>query len=124
MRDANEETFITAMLESPGAIERADEIAAVPGIDALMIGTNDLCAEMGLHGQFGHERVAAAYEAMTAACRARGKHAGMAGVREDALMERYIGMGARFVLAAMDLALMMEAGRARTKSLRGVEGRL
>jgi 2-keto-3-deoxy-L-rhamnonate aldolase RhmA len=124
MRDANEEIFITAMLESPGAIERADEIAAVDGIDALMIGTNDLCAEMGIHGQFGHERVATAYETMTRACRAHGKHAGMAGVREDALMERYIGMGARFVLAAMDLAMMMEACRARTKSLRGLEARL
>jgi len=36
------------MLESPRAIENAEEIAAVPGVDVLLIGTSDLCAEMGI----------------------------------------------------------------------------
>jgi 2-keto-3-deoxy-L-rhamnonate aldolase RhmA len=110
------------MLESPASIEQADAIAAVEGIDVLLIGTNDLCAEMGLHGQFGHERVTEAYARMIDACAAHGKFAGMAGVREDALMERYIGMGVKFVLAGVDLPLMMEAGKARTKFLRQLEG--
>lgn len=39
----NESTFVVMMLESPEAIANADEIAAVPGVDALLIGTNDLC---------------------------------------------------------------------------------
>ena len=124
MREANDETLIVAMLESPGAIAQADAIAAVEGIDALLIGTNDLCAEMGIHGQFGHERVVEAYATMVRACRAHGKHAGMAGVREDALMRRYIEMGARFILAGVDLPLLMEAGKARTNFLRGLEAAL
>jgi 2-keto-3-deoxy-L-rhamnonate aldolase RhmA len=124
MSEANDETLIVAMLESPTSIDQAEAIAAVEGIDVLLIGTNDLCAEMGLHGQFGHQRVTDAYARMIEACRAHGKFAGMAGVREDALMERYIGMGARFVLAGVDLPLMMEAGKARTKFLRGVEERV
>jgi 2-keto-3-deoxy-L-rhamnonate aldolase RhmA len=121
MGEANDETLIVAMLESPTSIDQAEEIAAVEGIDVLLIGTNDLCAEMGLHGQFGHQRVTDAYARMIEACRMHGKFAGMAGVREDALMERYIGMGARFVLAGVDLPLMMEAGKARTKFLRSLE---
>ncbi len=124
MREANDETLVVVMLESPAAIAQAEAIAAVPGIDVLLIGTNDLCAEMGIHGQFGHERVAEAYAEMIRACRAHGKHAGMAGVRDDELMQRYIGMGARFILAGVDLPLMMEAGKARTKFLRGVEAGL
>ena len=36
------------MLESPTAIANATAIAAVPGIDVLLIGTNDLCVEMGI----------------------------------------------------------------------------
>ncbi|MDQ3559825.1 MAG: aldolase/citrate lyase family protein [Pseudomonadota bacterium] len=124
MREANDETLVVVMLESPAAITQAGAIAAVPGIDVLLIGTNDLCAEMGIHGQFGHERVAEAYAEMIRACRVHGKHAGMAGVREDELMQRYIGMGARFILAGVDLPLMMEAGKARTKFLRGVEAGL
>src|SRR5205814_9558170 len=39
-RAANEETLVVVMLESPQAIENCDAIAAVPGVDALLIGTN------------------------------------------------------------------------------------
>ncbi|MBA3506760.1 MAG: aldolase [Betaproteobacteria bacterium] len=124
MREANEETLLVMMLESPAAIAEADAIAAVEGVDVLLIGTNDLCAEMGIHGQFGHDRVTAAYATMIDACRAHGKHAGMAGVRDDVLMQRYVGMGARFVLAATDLSMMMEASKARTTFLRKMEAGL
>src|SRR6202042_1766962 len=62
------------MLETPTAIANAAEIAAVPGVDVLLIGTNDLCAEMGIHGDFGNEKVAEAYHAMIAACKQHGKY--------------------------------------------------
>jgi 2-keto-3-deoxy-L-rhamnonate aldolase RhmA len=59
------------------------EIAAVPGVDVLLIGTNDLCAEMGIHGDFGNERVADAYRTMIAAARNHSKFPGMAGVYNE-----------------------------------------
>jgi 2-keto-3-deoxy-L-rhamnonate aldolase RhmA len=61
----NAANLTVVMLETPTAIANAEEIAAVPGIDVLLIGTNDLCAEMGIHGDFGNERVADAYRTMT-----------------------------------------------------------
>ena len=51
-RVVNEETLVVVMIESPQGVANADEIAAVPGVDALLIGTNDLCFEMGIPGQF------------------------------------------------------------------------
>ena len=47
----NRETLIVVMLETPTAIDNAEEIASVPGIDALLIGTNDLTLEMGIPGE-------------------------------------------------------------------------
>jgi len=67
------------MLETPTAIANAEEIAAVPGVDVLLIGTNDLCAEIGIHGDFGNDRVADAYRTMIAGARKHGKYPGMAG---------------------------------------------
>lgn len=96
------------------AIDNADAIAAVNGIDVLLIGTNDLCAEMGIAGQFDHERVTDAYRTMIEACRKHGKFAGMAGVADDALQKRYVDMGAQFLLADQDLRLMMDADFLRT----------
>jgi hypothetical protein len=52
---------------------------------------------MGIHGDFGNERVAAAYRTMIAAAREHGKFPGMAGVYNETLMPRYIEMGARFI---------------------------
>lgn len=120
-REGNAQTLVIAMLESPEGIEQAEAIAAVPQLDVLLIGTSDLCNEYGLPGQFGHDRIVRAYETVVSACRRHGKVAGMSGVREDALMRRYVGMGARFVVAGTDVPLLLEAGRARTKLLRGLE---
>ena len=75
---ANNETLVVIMLETPAAIELADPIAALPGVDVVMIGTNDLCAEMGIPGDFGNDRLAEAYGTMIAACEKAGKFPGMA----------------------------------------------
>lgn len=117
-KSLNAATLIAVMLETPRAIGNAKEIAAVPGIDVLLIGTNDLCAEMGIHGDFGNERVGEAYRTMIAAARKHGKFPGMAGVYNETLMPRYIEMGARFVLGGQDGAFMAAGAAQRTDFLR------
>lgn len=109
----NRETLVIAMLETAEAIENAPEIAAVPGIDVLFIGTNDLCAELGIPGEFGHPSVASAYQRTIDACRANHKWSGMGGLYDDALMGKFIDAGVQFVLAGSDLSFML--GSARTK---------
>jgi len=120
-RRLNEQTLVVVMLESPRAIESADAIAAVEGIDVVLIGTNDLCAEMGIHGDFANARVVAAYEKVIAACARHGKFPGMGGVYDPKLMERYIKMGMRFVLGGADLAFMMAGARERAQVLRSIK---
>lgn len=121
-RLANEETLVVVMLESPQAIDNCEAIAAVPGVDALLIGTNDLCFEMGIPGQFDDPRVADAYAKLLAACRKHGKFPGMGGLYSPELLQRYIGMGVRLVLAGSDFSLLMQAAGARASLVRGFEG--
>lgn len=116
----NASNLIVVMLELPKAIENAVAIAAVPGIDVLLIGTNDLCVEMGIPGEFGHAKVVAAYERMIAACRQHGKWAGMGGIYDEQLMRRFIDMGARFILSGGDLGFLMSGAAKRAEYLRGV----
>src|SRR6266446_6087485 len=52
----NDATMVVVQFETADAIERAEEIAAVEGVDMVLMGTNDLLADMGLPGQFEHER--------------------------------------------------------------------
>jgi len=112
--------LVVPMIETPEAVENADEIAAVDGIDALLIGTNDLSLEMGIAGQVGHERVQAAYKKVADACRRHNKVLGMGGVYDQELAARYIGMGARMVLAGSDHNLLLDAATRRAEFLRGI----
>lgn len=114
----NDANLTVVMLETPTAIANAEEIAAVPGVDVLLIGTNDLCAEMGIHGDFGNERVVDAYAKTIAACRKHGKFPGMGGIYTETLMSRYIEMGARFILSGQDGSFLMSGAMQRTGFLR------
>lgn len=116
----NAETLIVVMLETPQAVENAEAIASVPGVDVLLIGTNDLAMEMGIPGQFDHARIVGAYERVIAGCKKHGKWPGMGGVYTEELMKKYIGMGMKLILAGNDMSLMMSAGTQRAKFLRGL----
>lgn len=116
----NAATLVVVMIETPEAVENADAIAAVPGADVLLIGTNDLAAEMGITGQFAHAKIEEAYRKVIAACRKHNKFAGMGGVYDNALMERYIGLGARFILGGSDLSFLMAGAKARSSFLQGL----
>ncbi len=116
----NETTLLVIMLETPEAIDNVEEIAAVEGIDVLLIGTNDLCMEMGIPGQVGDPRIGEIYERVITACKANGIYPGLGGVYDPPLMERYIAQGMRFVLAGSDLSLLMGAGRQRATMLREI----
>lgn len=116
----NKAFLIVAMVETEQAIANAEAIAAVPGIDVVMIGTNDLATAMGIPGQFGDPRIVAAYETVTAACKKHKKWAGMGGVYQDDLMTRYVQMGMRFILSGGDVGMLMAGASARSKFLRAI----
>jgi 4-hydroxy-2-oxoheptanedioate aldolase len=117
----NAETLVVTMLETPAAVSNADAIAAVPGVDVLLIGTNDLTLEMGIPGKYDDPRVMAAYETVVAACKRHGKYPGMGGIYDHPTMEKYIKAGARFILSGSDLSFVMAGGQARAEFLRGVK---
>lgn len=117
----NAATLIAVMLETPQAIAEADAIAAVAGVDILLIGTNDLTMELGIPGEFTHPKVVAAYETVIAACRKHGKWPGMGGIYAEDVMAKYVAMGARFILSGADLGMLMAASTQRAKFLRSLK---
>jgi 2-dehydro-3-deoxyglucarate aldolase/4-hydroxy-2-oxoheptanedioate aldolase len=50
MAASNARVHVTVMLETKRAFDRLDEIAAVPGIDALTLGPSDLAQDLGVLG--------------------------------------------------------------------------
>jgi 2-keto-3-deoxy-L-rhamnonate aldolase RhmA len=105
--------------ESAEAIDKADEIMAVDGVDMVLIGTNDLLADFGLPGQYDHPRVRDAYTRALAACRKHGKHLAVGGFASRAdLAAEYVRMGARYVSTGTDLGFLLAACTAKAKEVR------
>jgi 2-keto-3-deoxy-L-rhamnonate aldolase RhmA len=112
----NEATMVVVQFETADAIDKAGEIAAVEGVDMVLMGTNDLLADMGLPGQYEHERVRDAYARTIAACRKHGKHVGVGGLAtRPKLAAEFVKMGARYVSTGTDLAFLMVESTARAK---------
>jgi len=99
-----------------------EEIVAVEGVDMVMIGTNDLMADLGIPGQFDHPKVRDAYQRTIAACAKRGKHVGVGGLStRPELVAQYVKMGARYVSTGTDLGFLMAACTEKAKQVHSIK---
>lgn len=118
---SDDNTLITVMIETPKAVENAEAIAAVPGIDSLLVGSSDLSMELGIPGQNGHEKVQAAVDKVVAACRKHKKWPGMGGAYSEELLKLYIDKGMKLMLAGNDLPMLTAAARAHQAKVRAFQ---
>jgi 2-keto-3-deoxy-L-rhamnonate aldolase RhmA len=121
MRLLNENILLVAMIESSRGVENASAIAAVPGIDVLHIGSNDLLIEMGIRDQLGTEKHFAICDRVIKACRQHNKIFSIGGVRTPELQQRFIAAGARMLTTNSDVAFLMMAAKDYAKSVRLAE---
>ncbi len=102
--DANRETFIVAQIETPEAVANADEIAAVPGIDALFVGPGDLGLRLDTYRGYGMT-IKQAVAHVAAACDKHGKVWGRTAA-SIAEVDRYRKQGSGMIPYGGDFALM------------------
>ena len=107
LKAANENTLLIAQLESPTALEQADAIAAVPGIDVLMLGPGDLSVIAGIPYQFDHSVIKDAYKRVSEAAEKAGKWWGtVSGTPEHTQM--LFDLGAKFICRGCDLIMVKQ----------------
>ncbi|KAL3460974.1 Pyruvate/Phosphoenolpyruvate kinase-like domain-containing protein [Aspergillus heterothallicus] len=110
---------VIVMLESPEAVRNADAIAAVQGVDVVLVGTNDLSIELGVAGDFDHPTFVDSMRAIAAAVKKHGKILGVAGIynRPDLLRGYIRELGARFVVGHVDLPMVAKVAGATAEEL-------
>ena len=77
MRENNKKVISIAQIETKLAIENIDAIAAVEGVDALLIGPNDLSISLGIPGDLMNPIEIEAIGVVAAACKKHGKAFGL-----------------------------------------------
>ena len=105
-------------IESVGALNEVDAIAATDGVDVLFVGPADLSHSLGVPGQFGTKVYLDALETVVAACRAHGKSPGIL-LYDLALVPRHLESGFRFMGIGADGALVSAGAHAAIAAVRG-----
>lgn len=70
---ANRENFVAIQIETAGALDECDAIAAIDAVDHLFVGPSDLSQVLGVTGDFMHPDCLAAIDRVAAACQKHGK---------------------------------------------------
>ena len=105
---ANEEVTVVVQAEHIEAVRNIEQIVAVPGIDAVLVGPYDLSASLGKLGQVNDPEVRAAIEQVTEACLTTGVRLGIFGMTYGAV-KPYIDAGYTLIVAGIDTALLGQA---------------
>jgi 4-hydroxy-2-oxoheptanedioate aldolase len=113
---ADEEILVVIQAEHRDHLERAHEIARVPGIDAVFIGPHDLGASLGLPPDA--EAMEPHFATVLNACRAAGVAAGIH-APDGAAARRRLEQGFRFVAAGSDAGMLDRLARAEARRARG-----
>jgi len=113
----NSNLVVVVQFESRTAIDRCDELLAVPGIDVALVGPADLSISLGVPGEFDHPQVVAAIEKLAAACRRAGIAPGIH-CRTAALAQSWVRRGLRFVSCGTEHSLLLEKAKETVAALR------
>lgn len=116
VQSANDETLLIAQIETAQGLNNVEEIAAVPGIDALWIGLYDLTGSLGVPGQMTHPDVLAATDRVFAACQTHRKTPAVL-VTSIAEGEFQLQRGFKLIAYGGDLWLYQAALRTGIKQL-------
>jgi 2-dehydro-3-deoxyglucarate aldolase len=114
---ANDSVFTIIQLETPQAVAALEDIAAVPGVDALFLGPGDLSANMGHIGNLAHPEVQHVIADVARRCQAIGVPCGIVGPTPE-MVSSFISSGYAFVAVASDMGMMMRQASAFIQEIR------
>jgi 2-keto-3-deoxy-L-rhamnonate aldolase RhmA len=109
---ANEAIFVMPQIEDIATVGLLDDYLAVPGIDAVCIGPNDLSGTAGLLRQKDHPTVKTALETIVTKASARKLPICLGVNTAPENMKKEVARGVRLMLVTSDLELLAGGGKA------------
>lgn len=113
----NRNTLSVVQFETTRAVEHADELLSVPGLDIVMVGPADLSISLGVPGQFEHPSLISTVDRIIEKCRQHNVVPGIQ-VRGVAMARFWAERGMRFVGAGAEHGLLLEKSKEAVSQLR------
>ena len=117
IRHSNDNTLVVVQFETRTALERAEELLAVPGVDVGLVGPSDLSIALGVPGEFDSPVLRDAVVRFIETCARFGVVPGIQ-VRTVALATEWLRRGMRFVGCGSEHTMLLERARETVGVLR------
>ncbi len=112
-RQEAQEPLLVAMIEHIRAVDALEELIAVDGLDAILVGPYDLSASMGMTGEFQEPLFIKAMERLRSGCAIKGMPCGVHIVEPDPLeLQKRIEEGYRFLPYSIDSVFLVKHTKA------------
>ncbi|MBM3713669.1 MAG: hypothetical protein FJW56_09610, partial [Actinobacteria bacterium] len=106
------EPFIIIQVEHVDAVNNLEDILNVSGLDAIVVGPNDLSGSIGLLGKTRHSEVMKLYDKIAEYCRSKGILFGCAtGVGDQEGIKEWINRGANLLAVDWDIGHLAFSGK-------------
>jgi 2-keto-3-deoxy-L-rhamnonate aldolase RhmA len=107
---ANDEVTVIVQIETRGALDEVEQIAATPGVDALFVGPLDLSQSLGVRGDY---EAPGFQEAVARVATAAADHGIVAGIlaRDRQAADRYAAAGFGLIAVGSDFTFLIEGAR-------------
>jgi 4-hydroxy-2-oxoheptanedioate aldolase len=115
---SNENRFVIVQIEDPEALEAADEIASVQGVDMIFFGPGDLSHAIGIPGQWDHPLLKEARIRVAGAAAKHKKYAGTVGTAEN--LADLLKLGYGFINIGADIIGISKYCRDISDKLAGI----
>lgn len=120
MDSADAETMVILQMETQEFVDQVDEMTAVEGVDATMVGPFDLSVSLGIPGEFDHPKFWAAIDRMVEACEKNGVAPGVHAATPDQAA-KYRERGLRFLTCGTDVSVLLRGLKQIRETLPGEE---
>ncbi len=120
MADSNRETFVVVQIETREAMDHLDEILAVPGVDAALVGPNDLSIALGVAGKMRDPVLVAAIEKVIASCAAHRVHPAIH-TNDVTLTGDWARRGIPLVSISSEIGFLQKAAKEAVDAIRGAK---
>lgn len=114
--EANDNGLVIVQIETAEAVEAAEQIAAVDGVDVLFVGPLDLSVSLQCPGDFTPSHFVKALQKVIAACQKQGKTAGI--LSRPELVKQHRELGFRFLALGSDAGSVLSGLQQSLQAMR------
>ncbi len=107
-------------IEHYHAVDNLEAILSVPGVDAIVVGPNDLSGSVGLLGQTGHPRVMELLDRIVQTALRRRVPVGTSIAEDPTAIQQWIDRGVQWLVTGSDLSYIVKGARALHEGLRAM----